>query len=229
MGIKNFPWKIIWYVLGAIGGIGGIVTIVIYFKETINFLGNFIGLLFRATISPVGRDVVLFLLLLILIMIVIIFRKQKISPVSKEEGSLANDFKNHREGYKKFVEETDKNIRQLRQDLSGIYDKAKKYEEIDTSPRLISILEALGAKSNGTMTKKDLFFHYLSLFGAISITGSRSAMLPFNMNISWLETNGYIFRDIPKDDNEEIVGITPKGFEYLRLAKIKITEEKKKE
>lgn len=170
--------------------------------------------------------VFLFLFLFIIIMLIVVYRKQKSIPVSRDEGQLREDFKKHKEGYKKFVEEIDKKIRALRQDLSRIYDKAKKYEEIDTSPEIIFILETLGAQLNRRITERGLFGDYLREFRPKT---AKEANLNFNIKINWLKTHNVIELFETEDNYNKYVKITDLGFEYLRQAKIKIAEKKEED
>lgn len=171
--------------------------------------------------------VFLFLILFGVIFLIIIHRKVRSIPTSRDEGQLRTDFDNHREGYKKFVQETDKKIRDLRQDLSQIYDKAKKYEQIDIKEEYIFILETAGAQADKIIDIGVMKVLYMQKF---RFSTGQEANLSFNMNINWLEKNNYILH-FPTDMEgiEYHIEITERGFEYLRLAKKKIEEESKEE
>jgi len=139
-------------------------------------------------------------------------------------GKLRKDFDNHLKKIHNDPEHgIDKKIRDIRTDLSGIYDKAKKYEQLDTSPEIIFILETLGAKLDMKMTRRNLRNYYVRKFRPKT---SKEANLIFNMKINWLDKRGYI----EKFEERQIgfVKITSIGLEYHGWAKIKIAEENKK-
>ncbi|GAH41241.1 unnamed protein product, partial [marine sediment metagenome] len=118
-------------------------------------------------------------------------------------------------------------IRGIRQDLSGIYDKAKKYEAIEIRDEYIFILETIGARRNKIIEEAQMFVFYIKRF---KFATTEEAKLSFNMNINWLDRNDYIKQFIPDYDDDdgfvELLQITDKGFEYLRMAEMKIEEKK---
>jgi len=150
------------------------------------------------------------------------------SEGSKEDtGNLRDDFEEHKEVFKKVTSDMDKNIRGIRQDLSGIYDKAKRYEKIETKEEIMFILKTIGARRNKIIDEAQMFAFYIKRF---KFTTTEEAKLGFNMNINWLDRNDYIKQFIPDYDDDdgivELLQITDKGFEYLRISEMKIEEKK---
>lgn len=186
-------------------------------------------------ISTDGRQIILSLLVVVLLIKLVRLNRKinKLSP-SKEKGtekeikSLREDIGKHKLRHKEVTQKLDGEIRKLRQDLSQIYDKAKKYEQIEIEPEYIFILETLGARLDRTFDQNILYRIYLAKYDFDKV---EEAKLNFNMIIEWLEKNGYIRMGQAEDEDGDIFSyyeITTNGFEYLRLTKKKVEEEKKK-
>ncbi len=165
--------------------------------------------------------VFLFLLLLNFIFLIIVYRKQRRIPVSGDEGQLRKDFGNHKKAIKNVVSDMDERTRKNMQSISQIYDKAKRYEEIETKEETIFILETIGADLNKRIFKGRLLNFYKKKF---DFKSREELILSFNLSITWLETRNLI-KPVTMSDSV-FYGITNKGLEYLRLARIKIEEEK---
>ena len=215
MGVNNLPWKkIIRYVSYAI-----FAVLVGIFGPMIgwNWLPGWIKGSVRFLTSPIGRDVILFLL--IGYVLYVIFKRRKGSPVSKEE------FDDHRKAVRNFEGEFRESIKSLRQDLAGVYDTAKKYVRIEPREKAIFILKTVGGRFNHQMPKGELYVRYLKEFG---FTNKSVGTLDFNTNITWLKKRNLISEAVVESDNVvEYILIEDVGFEYLELAKKKLAEEKK--
>jgi ribosomal protein S17E len=135
--------------------------------------------------------------------------------------NLRSDFEEHKEVFKKVTGDMDKKIRGIRQDLSGIYDKAKRYEEIETKEEFMFILETIGAKVDKRIFKGRLLNLYRKKF---NFDSREELILSFNMNITLLKKCNLINYVIMAGSVFYV--ITNEGLEYLRLARIKIKEEK---
>lgn len=186
-------------------------------------------------ISTDGRQLILSLLVIGLIILLVRLNRRirKLSP-SKEKGAEGKDVKRLREDlgkqkviYTKVTQKLDADIRKLRQDLSQIYDKAKKYEQIESEikPEYIFILETLGANLDKVSTRNALYGLYR---GKFRFASNREANISFNMTLDWLEGNDYIRQFQSETDTiTHYAEITKNGFKYYRLAK-KIIEERQK-
>jgi len=165
--------------------------------------------------------VFLFLLLLNFIFLIIVYRKQRRIPASGDEGQLRTDFENHKKAIENVLSDMDERIGKNMQSISQIYDKAKRYEEKETEERIIFILETIGANLDRRIFKGRLLSLYKKKF---NFESRKELILSFNMNSTLLKKRNLI---IPVTMARSIFyAITNKGLEYLRLARIKIEEEK---
>jgi len=171
--------------------------------------------------------VFLFLILFVVIFLIIIHRKVRSIPASGDEGQLRKDFENHKKVIENVLSDMDEKIGKNMRSISQIYDKAKKYEEIEIKEDYIFILETAGAQADKRIELGVMKVLYMQRF---RFSTGQEANLSFNMNINWLEKNNYILH-FPTDMEgiEYHIEITERGFEYLRLAKKKIEEESKDE
>lgn len=242
MGKKKLSWRDILFIVGT--SLAVILPLIIawdwtvkrvnevlnYYKGQAYLIGAILKFLFLTT---EGRQMVLSMLVIGLIIWLMLLNKRigKLLP-SKEEGtdgdvkSLRKDYGKHKEKFIEVTRELGGEIRNLRYDLSQIYDEAKKYKQIDIRPEYILILEALGASTNHVLNKGGLYGLYRSKH---KFATNNEANLSFNLTIDWLEGNEYIKQSQTETDwNIHLVKITKKGFQYIRIAKTKKEEEKKK-
>lgn len=220
MGIKKLPWKnIAWISFFVIfAGLVGIFGPVKDWNWLLGGIKDVLNFLF----SPIGRDVILFLLIGFILFV--IFIKRKSSPVSKEEF----------DGYRREVQGIEREIREsvakIGKDLKGARETPKKHEDSDVKEEAIFILETVGARGSCQMVKDELYVAYERKF-APKFKNREETTLDFNMNFNWIKALGYVSEDMVEDDVdgfEELISIEDNGFKYLDRAKKKLAEEKKK-
>jgi len=194
---KRFKKLILW-MLGFLG-FSGIVTI----AKAWNDIWMVISAIGKFLISTNGRQVILLSLIVgLFIWLVILSRKvKKLSHPKRDVGDVDTFMKT-------FKKRTEK-------------------KEIEVKPEYIFILEEIGGMRSKRREQEGLYIDYRNQY---KFANDKEANVSFNMAIEFLNKNDYIIKEQVVDGLTDVYfyyQITTEGFEYLRLAKKKIEEEKK--
>jgi len=194
---KRFKKLILW-ILGFLG-FSGIVTI----AKAWNDIWMVISAIGKFLISTNGRQVILLSLIVgLFIWLVILSRKvKKLSHPKRDVGDVDTFMKT-------FKKRTEK-------------------KEIEVKPEYIFILEEIGGMRSKRREQEGLYIDYRNQY---KFANDKEANVSFNMAIEFLNKNDYIIKEQVVDGLTDVYfyyQITTEGFEYLRLAKKKIEEEKK--